>query len=71
MCDVLLPPGVNPHTVKYIYHIIYFVITLLVAASQTAGAPSRVIPDCEPPNTFHADQSYPQIQIHLLAHAQQ
>jgi hypothetical protein len=22
MCDVLLPPGVNPTAVKYIYHII-------------------------------------------------
>jgi hypothetical protein len=24
MCDVLLPPGVNPTAVKYIYHIIIF-----------------------------------------------
>jgi hypothetical protein len=23
MCDVLLPPGVNPTAVKYIYHISY------------------------------------------------
>jgi hypothetical protein len=25
MCDVLLPPGVNPTAVKYIYHIIWYV----------------------------------------------
>jgi hypothetical protein len=24
MCDVLLPPGVNPTAVKYIYHIISY-----------------------------------------------
>jgi hypothetical protein len=30
MCDVLLPPGVNPTAVKYIYHIIYEYMELLV-----------------------------------------
>jgi hypothetical protein len=25
MCDVLLPPGVNPTAVKYMYHVIYHI----------------------------------------------
>jgi hypothetical protein len=28
MCDVLLPPGVNPTAVKYIYHIIIIIIII-------------------------------------------
>jgi hypothetical protein len=34
MCDVLLPPGVNPTAVKYIYHIYHINYLPINAASE-------------------------------------
>jgi hypothetical protein len=41
MCDVLLPPGVNPITVKYIYHIIKTKSTVRIRPYETSrtGSP--------------------------------
>jgi hypothetical protein len=39
MCDVLLPPGVNPTAVKYIYHIISYIISFSVTSVVPFGVP--------------------------------